>query len=72
MFNPIALAALLLLPYLATAFNDYTPETFPDSVEQPFACGMREASFLCDPSGVLSKGNLTANREFIATATLLI
>ncbi|VDP01828.1 unnamed protein product [Heligmosomoides polygyrus] len=68
MFNPIALAALLLLPYLATAFNDYTPETFPDSVEQPFACGMREASFLCDPSGcdqcnlVLRQGAVEVNR----------
>uniref|UniRef100_A0A158P869 Exostosin domain-containing protein n=1 Tax=Angiostrongylus cantonensis TaxID=6313 RepID=A0A158P869_ANGCA len=41
---------LLILPRLASTFYAYTPETFPDSIEQPIACNMHQASFLCDPS----------------------
>ncbi|KAJ1367040.1 hypothetical protein KIN20_027879 [Parelaphostrongylus tenuis] len=59
----IEVTILFTLLHLASTFYEYTPETFPDSIEQPQACNMHEASFLCDPSNVLSKGNLTANRE---------
>ncbi|EYB96925.1 hypothetical protein Y032_0145g2487 [Ancylostoma ceylanicum] len=58
----LALVAQILIGSVSS-FYDYTPETFPDSIEQPLACGMTQASFLCDPSSVLSKGNLTANRK---------
>ncbi|VDO20640.1 unnamed protein product [Haemonchus placei] len=46
---------------ISSTFDDYTPETFPDSIEQPIACSMRVASFLCDPSEVLNEENITAN-----------
>ncbi|WKY10957.1 hypothetical protein Q1695_002926 [Nippostrongylus brasiliensis] len=50
----------ILLIFLAAPFLCYgiTPETIPDSVKEPQACGMRAASFLCDPSGVLNGTNV--------------
>ncbi|KAE9418203.1 hypothetical protein Angca_000961 [Angiostrongylus cantonensis] len=61
---------LLILPRLASTFYAYTPETFPDSIEQPIACNMHQASFLCDPSNVLSKGNLTANHILLSNSLI--
>ncbi|KHJ97266.1 hypothetical protein OESDEN_02751 [Oesophagostomum dentatum] len=68
MFAPAL--TLLFLPGLASSFYDYTPETFPDSIEQPGLCGMQEPSFLCDPSALLSRGNLTANHLQLSEALL--
>ncbi|KAK6754307.1 hypothetical protein RB195_013357 [Necator americanus] len=62
----------LIFPGFVASFYDYTPETFPDSIEQPIACGMKEPSFLCDPSFLLNKGNITANHLQLSNALLTV
>ncbi|VDL72707.1 unnamed protein product [Nippostrongylus brasiliensis] len=65
-----ATIVIFILPYIVIAYDEYTPETFPDSIEQPAACGMREASFICDPSGVLNRTNLLSNHQLLEKALI--
>ncbi|WKY10960.1 hypothetical protein Q1695_002927 [Nippostrongylus brasiliensis] len=65
-----ATVVIFILLYIVIAYDEYTPETFPDSIEQPAACGMREASFICDPSDVLNRTNLLSNHQLLEKALI--
>ncbi|CAI4222727.1 unnamed protein product [Auanema sp. JU1783] len=34
-------------------FADFTPQTYPDSMKDPFSCNILEPGFLCDPSEII-------------------
>lgn len=48
-----------------SAFSDYTPYTYPDSMTQSELCGQTKPSFFCDPNNVIARKKSSENETSI-------
>jgi len=44
--------------YFCHGFGEYTPATYPDSLRNPALCGLKNAGYICDPSGILGNHSI--------------
>ncbi|CAD6198390.1 unnamed protein product [Caenorhabditis auriculariae] len=66
------LVAFFFVAVVAAEFDDYTAETFPDSITQPQLCAVSRPGFACDPNSILGTQNSTQTHFELDTELLRI
>ncbi|CAI2353405.1 unnamed protein product [Caenorhabditis sp. 36 PRJEB53466] len=50
---------------ILSAFPDYTPYTYPDSMTQSELCGQTKPSFFCDPNNIVNRKQTNSNDSVV-------